>query len=156
MYESPEQIADRKVQVVKRCIRESVIDPEFVSYVRSAFEGAKQQTIIPLLWKFQKNFLFIPEQAAIDYCKHAIEFAKQGRGDCEDFVVFNSSVLTLFGIKHRLKVMDTKGGGYYTHILLEVFDPIRRRWLPFDGTYRKRGLGGQPRHQLKIRTYKII
>lgn len=152
--ETPENIADQKVKVVKRCIKESLKDPEFIQFVRNAFGGTKTRDIIRVLWNYQNKFLFIQEPGANDYCKHAIEFAKEGKGDCEDFTVFNSSVLTLFGITHRIRVMDTRGEGYYTHILLYVLDPIYRRWSPFDGTYRIRGLGGEPIHK-KTRMYII-
>lgn len=148
----PERIADNKVSVVKRCILESMNDPQFQMYVKKAFEGAKPKTIIRLLWNYQNKFLFIPEHKSKDYCQHALEFAKRGQGDCEDFVVYNGSILKQFSIRYRIKVMDTKGAGYYTHILLEVFDPVKRRWISFDGTYRREGLGGQPRHT-KVRVY---
>ena len=140
---TPKQIADFKVSIVKRCIRESVADPVFKALVRKDFGTVPRQGAVNHLWLYMQRFEFVPEQRG-DYCKHAIEFYHDGFGDCEDFVVFEVSVLIILGYKPVIKVYDTEGLGYYKHVVLEVFNPAMGRQVVFDGTYRVQGLGGEP------------
>jgi hypothetical protein len=149
------QIANYKVGVIKRCIRESIKDPEFVKLVRRIFTNVPRQQVVDYLWMYMSKFGFVQE-INTDYCKHAMEFYQDKSGDCEDFVVFEASALILMGYKPIIKVYDTEGLGYYKHVVLEVFSPKAKKIITFDGTYRVEGLGGKPPIVgNKIRRYRI-
>lgn len=151
---SPEDIADHKVRIIKQCIRETTRNPEFRNKIIQLFPDANFSNIVQKLWQFQYSLIFSPEQGKGDYCKDGLELLRDRHGDCEDFSVFNSAVLHIFGVQHRIKVMDTRGKGYYTHILLEYYNPRAMQWRPFDGTYRTKGLGGEPKHG-KQKRYQV-
>lgn len=152
---NPERIAQYKVGWVRKTISESVKDLQFQSLVETKFHNVPRENIIGKLWEWQSKFLFIQEPKGKDYVKHAIEFVHDARGDCEDFVVFNASVLKLLGIPVRIRVTDTKGKGYYTHIMIQYKPGPLRLWVNFDGTYRKGGCGGEPPILGKTRSFSI-
>jgi hypothetical protein len=152
---NPERIAQYKVGWVKRAIAESIKDLQFRSLVETKFHNVPKENIIGKLWDWQSKFLFVQEPRGKDYVKHAIEFVRDAQGDCEDFVVFNASVLKLLGIPVRIRVTDTKGKGYYTHITIQYKPGAFRPWITFDGTYRKQGCGGEPPVFRKQRSFRI-
>lgn len=133
-----------KVYWIRRAIKESIKDPYFVNLIETKFSQVPISNIVGKLWEWQNKFLFLKEPRGKDYVKHAMEFVRDGKGDCEDFVVFNASILKLFRIPIRIRVTDTKGMGYFTHILIQYRDINTGQWINFDGTYRKKGVGGEP------------
>lgn len=143
MLPDPVKIINKKIVFVKRLVTESVTDPEFRNLVEAKFSGIPQSSYLGVLWIWQNSFRFIQESNGVDYAKHAIEFVRDGYGDCEDFTVFNATVMRLLGIPYRVRVTDTKGQGYFTHIMIEIRDRSGK-WVPFDGTFRRRGIGGEP------------
>jgi len=147
-----EHIVNYKLNIVKKCIKDSIQNSNFKYYIKNYFKDVDPKYYILKLWKMQSNFRFLPESKYKDYCKDAMEFLTSGYGDCEDFTVFNASILQLLGIKYKIKVTNTLNKGYYSHILLIVFNKYNNKWLPFDGTYRIKGLGGEPKHY----NYKLI
>jgi transglutaminase-like putative cysteine protease len=146
MFTTPDSIADRKLSYIKRCISDTVNSPEFVMYLRNIFKNVRHGDVVQFLWKYNSNIRFVTENDGGDYCKDGIEFLKSKYGDCEDFTIFNMSVFRLYGIKSRIKVTDTFGQGYFTHILPQYYDYRIMRWMSFDGTYRIKGIGGEPLH----------
>lgn len=143
MLDTPESIADGKLYYIRKCINDTLNDEQFLIYIRNIFKNVKTNNIVQYLWNYQSNFRFIPENNG-DYCKDGMEFLKSKFGDCEDFVVFNSSILKLYGVRFRIKVTDTFNTGYYTHILIQYYDILKQNRVSFDGTYRIKGIGGEP------------
>lgn len=146
MISTPESIADNKLYYVRKCINDTINNQQFVIYINNIFKAVNINNLIPFLWKYQNNFRFVIEFNGEDYCKDGLEFLTSHFGDCDDFTVFNASILKLYGIRYRIKVTDTFNQGYYTHILVQYYDSTKGRWTSIDGTYRLEGLGGEPRH----------
>lgn len=144
MLIDPNDIVNYKIRWIIKAIKESVRDPVFVELIETKFSPVPINNIVGKLWEWQNKFLFIKEPKGEDYVKHAMEFAQDGRGDCEDFVVFNAAILKLFGIPVRIRVTDTMGKGYFTHTLIQYKNRQTGKWINFDGTYRKKGIGGEP------------
>lgn len=155
MLVDPNNIVNYKVSWIKKAIRESVRDVTFVELVETIFSQVPRNNVVGKLWEWQNKFLFIKEPRGRDYVKHAMEFVRDGRGDCEDFVVFNSTILKLFGFPVRIRVTDTKGMGYFTHILIQYKDTKTGQWVNFDGTYRKKGIGGEPVFYRKFKHFVV-
>lgn len=144
MLIDPNDIVSYKVKWIKRAVNDSVRDHNFIELIESKFNRVPINNVVGKLWEWQKSFRFIPEPKGQDYVKDAMEFIGDGQGDCEDFVVFNASILKLFGVPVRIKVTDTIGSGYFTHILIQYKDSSNGQWVSFDGTYRIKGIGGEP------------
>lgn len=151
MITTAETIVNKKVAIVKKCIKTSLRSVKLRMFVRANFRDVSPGDYIRKLWQLQSQFRFIPENKG-DYCQDVDEFLTKGYGDCEDFAVLNTCIAKLLGIPSRIKVTETKGNGYYTHIYIEVYDPRTLRYIPFDGTYRIKGIGGEPSYR-KFRIY---
>jgi len=143
MFNTPESIADNKLKLIKKCLYDTVNSSEFRMHLANIFAGIRHADLVRFIWNFNHKIRFIIEPSG-DYCKDGLELLKTGFGDCEDFTVFNAAIFNIYKIPYRIKVTDTFGGGYFTHILVQYYDQNIKRWISFDGTYRLKGIGGEP------------
>jgi len=146
MFSNPDSIADRKLVFIKKCIKDTVQNSDFRMYLCNIFKNVRHTDIVKFLWKYNSTIRFVTENDGGDYCKDGLELLKSKFGDCEDFTVFNISIFKIYDIKCRIKVTDTYGQGYFTHILAQYYDSRIMNWVSFDGTYRVKGIGGEPVH----------